>query len=209
MSKTNVIYPGGAFVSIEQYNVTCPFCHTQIIPDYLCKDNNTLYARCPNQRCNKHFILTSNGGGFTIVEPNSVPMNKEFSDIINSISPEFSKIYNQAFHAEQMQLDHICGVGYRKALEFLIKDYLISKETDENVVENIKKKFLSNCIQENVQNENIKNVAKRALWLGNDETHYVRKWEDKDVQYLKKLIDLTVRWIENEMETAQVLQEMI
>lgn len=93
-------------------------------------------------------------------------------------------------------------------MEYLIKDYLLSKETDEQVIENIKKKFLSNCIQENVQNDNIKNVAKRAVWLGNDETHYVRQWEDKDVQYLKKLIDLTVRWIENEIETEQVLQEI-
>ena len=88
------------------------------------------------------------------------------------------------------------------------QDYLLSKETDEQVIENIKKKFLNNCIQENVQNDNIKNVAKRTVWLGNDETHYVRQWEDKDVQYLKKLIDLTVRWIENEIETEQVLQEI-
>lgn len=67
---------------------------------------------------------------------------------------------------------------------------------------------MGNCIQENVQNENIKNVARRAVWLGNDETHYIRKWEDKDVNNLKHLIDLTVRWIENEIETERVLQEM-
>lgn len=107
-----------------------------------------------------------------------------------------------------MNLDQICGVGYRKALEFLIKDYLISKETDDQVKDNIKNKFLNNCIQENVQNDNIKNVAKRAVWLGNDETHYIRQWADKDVNNLKQLIDLTVRWIENEIETERVLQEM-
>ena len=158
MSQTNVIYPSGTIVSVTQYDITCPFCHTQIIPNYLCMDNDRIFASCPNQRCCKHFVLAPNGREFIIVEPNSSPINKEFSEIINSISSEFSEIYNQAFHAEQMRLNHICGVGYRKALEFLIKDYLISKETDENVVENIKKKFLSNCILENVQNENIKNV---------------------------------------------------
>lgn len=140
--------------------------------------------------------------------PNAVPSKKVFSDIINSISPSFVSIYNQAYHGEQMNLDQICGVGYRKALEFLIKDYLISRETDEQTIDNIKKKFLNNCIQENVQNDNIKNVAKRAVWLGNDETHYVRQWADKDVNNLKQLIDLTVRWIENEIETERVLQEM-
>ena len=90
----------------------------------------------------------------------------------------------------------------------MIKDYLISKEKDEKVVENIKNKFLNNCIQEDVQNENIKNVAKRAVWLGNDETHYIRKWADKDVSHLKQLIELTIRWIENEVETERVLQEI-
>lgn len=100
------------------------------------------------------------------------------------------------------------GVGYRKALEFLIKDYLISKETDAQKIGKIKNQFLGNCIQEDVQDRNIKEVAKRAVWLGNDETHYTRVWAGKDVNNLKQLIELTVRWIENEIETERVLQEM-
>ena len=209
MSQINVRYPNGNTVSVAQLNIECPFCKNRVIPNYLCIDNDTLYASCPNELCRKHFILSMDcNNGFTIVEPNTSPKNKVFNEIITSISPRFVSIYNQAYYAEQMRLDQICGVGYRKALEFLIKDYLISNEMDDQVVENIKKKFLSNCIQEDVQNDNIKNVAKRAVWLGNDETHYVRQWEDKDVQYLKKLIDLTVRWIENEIETEQVLQEI-
>ena len=79
---------------------------------------------------------------------------------------------------------------------------------DANRKENIKKKFLNNCIQEDVSDERIKSVARRAVWLGNDETHYVRIWADKDVSDLKKLIDLTVRWIENEVETAKLLEDM-
>ena len=51
-------------------------------------------------------------------------------------------------------------------------------------------------------------MASRAAWLGNDETHYIRKWVDKDVQNLKSLIDLTIRWIESEIETKQLLTEM-
>ena len=209
MSQVNVIHPNGKLASVAQYDVECPFCKTRIIPNYLCVDHDTLYASCPNEFCGKHFVLSKGSNyGFTVIEPNTSPQNKIFNEIITAISPQFASIYNQAYHAEQMRLDQICGVGYRKALEFLIKDYLISKETDAQVIENIKKKFLNNCIQENVQNDNIKNVAKRAVWLGNDETHYVRQWEDKDVQYLKKLIDLTVRWIENEIETERVLQDI-
>lgn len=209
MSHVSVRYPNGNSVSVAQHNVECPFCKTRIIPNYLCIDYDTLYASCPNDSCRKHFILSLGLNDlFTVIEPNTSPQTKVFSEIIISISPQFASIYNQAYHAEQMRLDQICGVGYRKALEFLIKDYLISKVEDDAKKENIKNKFLNNCIQDDVQNENIKNVAKRAAWLGNDETHYTRKWEDKDVSHLKHLIDLTVRWIENEVETERVLQEM-
>lgn len=209
MSQVKVITPAGYHTEVTKYKIQCPYCHTYIVPNYLCIDENNVFASCCNNSCRSHFVIAPNKNGIYVnILPNSIPSNKEFSEIITSISPTFSTIYNQAFHAEQVHLDQICGVGYRKALEFLIKDYLISKETDENVIENIKNKFLNNCIQENVQNENIKNVAKRAVWLGNDETHYIRKWADKDVSHLKQLIDLTIRWIESEVETELVLQEM-
>lgn len=41
-------------------------------------------------------------------------------------------------------------------------------------------------------------VAERASWLGNDETHYIRIWEDQSLSDLKKLIELTLHWIEME-----------
>jgi len=209
MSQASVPTVRGIVTQITQYPIECPFCHSNIIPRYLFYDGDRLFASCPNETCHHHFVLASKGiDRYVVVQANAMPKKKGFSEIITSISPQFSKIYNQAYHAEQMQLDQICGVGYRKALEFLIKDYLMSKENDEAKKENIKNKFLNNCIQENVQNENIKNVAKRAVWLGNDETHYTRKWADKDINNLKQLIELTVRWIENEVETERVLQEM-
>lgn len=94
----------------------------------------------------------------------------------------------------------ICGTGYRKSLEFLIKDYLIST-LPEDQHEAIKNKFLNNCIRDNISNINIKTVASRAVWLGNDETHYTRKWEDKDINDLKSIIELTLHWIESEIRT--------
>lgn len=208
MSQVSV-KTSGSNTNVTQYTIECPFCHSIIVPKYLYLESFRLFACCPNNTCNSHFVLGQNNKGeYVRIIPNSIPVKKGFSEIITSISPSFSEIYNQAYHAEQANLDQICGVGYRKALEFLIKDYLISKEEDDAKKENIKNKFLNNCIQDDVQNDNIKNVAKRAVWLGNDETHYIRKWADKDVSHLKQLIDLTIKWIESEMETEQVLQEM-
>ena len=97
-------------------------------------------------------------------------------------------------------------MGYRKALEFLLKDYLIGVHPAKS--EEIKKSFLGTCIRDYVANSNIKAVSKRAVWLGNDETHYVRIWEGKDLEDLKTLVDLTVRWIEMEQMTASVIEEM-
>ncbi|OKP92102.1 hypothetical protein A3844_01735 [Paenibacillus helianthi] len=130
----------------------------------------------------------------------------EFSEEINEISPLFKVIYGQAYIAENSALNHIAGMGYRKALEFLIKDYLINFLEKERV--SIEKKLLGKCIKDDVDNSNIKQVAERAVWIGNDETHYVRKWETKDVSDLKKLIDVTVHWISSEIITKRVIEEM-
>lgn len=68
--------------------------------------------------------------------------------------------------------------------------------------------LLAKCIDDYVDDAMVKAVAKRAVWLGNDETHYVRKWEEKDVHDLKGLIRLTTLWIEKERETERLLSEM-
>ena len=154
-------------------------------------------------------VLTyDNNARFTRILPNARPKTRSFSRIIKDTSSSFEGINNQALSAEQMSLDQICGPGYRKALEYLIKDYLLLEIEDEEQKDKIKIKFLGTCIQEDVVDERIKAVAKRAVWLGNDETHYVRKWLEKDVTNLKQLIDLTVRWIENEVETKRLLEDM-
>ena len=59
-----------------------------------------------------------------------------------------------------------------------------------------------------VEDANIKACAKRAVWLGNDETHYVKKWGDKDISDLKVLIKLTVGWVQNCILTQQYIADM-
>ena len=72
----------------------------------------------------------------------------------------------------------------------------------------VRKEFLGACISNRVEDINVKECAKRAAWLGNDETHYVRKWEDKDIRDLKTLIELTMSWIRSSVLTKQYLTEM-
>src|SRR3712207_6141464 len=126
--------------------------------------------------------------GVTGVQTCALPI---FSPIIKTLSPIFYEIYNQAYKAQQLELTQICGPGYRKALEFLIKDYIMSK-LDEGQRDSIKKKLLAQCINDNIENTQIQEVAKRATWLGNDETHYLKEWLDKDISDLVQTIDLTI-----------------
>ena len=219
MKTITIQYEVDSRIIIENKSVDCPFCKKAIVPRYIYASTGPdsrieVFTRCTSSDCERAFITcfykihnqVSYYSYIGILSTES-PTEKEFSPLIKELSPNFVDIYNQAYAAEQSKLDQISGVGYRKALEFIIKDYLISLKP-ESEHEKIKDKFLNNCIREDVEDSKIKAVAARAVWLGNDETHYMRKWENKDVRDLKAIIDLTIHWIESEIETKKLLEDM-
>ena len=87
-----------------------------------------------------------------------------------------------------------------------MKDYTIS--LDPTKADAIKKKFLGAVISDHIDDQSIKECARRATWLGNDETHYIREWETKDIKDLKALITLTAGWISAHLLTKKYLSEM-
>jgi hypothetical protein len=146
-----------------------------------------------------------NAHRFKTVRPvNTIPV--QFSQFVQETSPGFCAIFSDASRAEQLGLTEVCGVGYRKALEFLIKDYLIRNRPSDAKV--IKSTPLGTCIENYVTDVNTKEVAKRAVWLGNDETHYDRRWINKDLSDLKTMINLVLHWIQAEHLTKEVLTSM-
>lgn len=206
------------YTEVDKFPDECPCCHNNIEP-VLCYGHygfenplTQVVFRCPRHSCQSLFISlyekersNSSEAVYRCSGPTSM-VKKDFDQFIQNISENFCDIYNEAFQAEQLGLLQVCGVGYRKALEFLIKDYLISLNLNDE--EKIKKKSLGGCISEDVKSENIREVAKRATWLGNDETHYVRRWENKDLKDLKRLIDITIFWIEAEETTKETIRDM-
>jgi len=209
--------------SISSTPDTCPICGQGIEPVFrhafkrgsVTDESLELVFRCPKQRCDHLFVAYYHPvrpgvsmGDYFVLSGSRLPLKleyKEFSDIIKNISKQFDRIYNQAMLAEENGLDQICGPGYRRALEFLVKDYLIAQSPHEE--SKMKEMWLGNAMQK-INNENIKICAQRAVWLGNDETHYVRIWEDKDIENLKGLIGLVVSWIESEEKTKKYKEEM-
>ena len=137
-----------------------------------------------------------------------VEEKREFEANITRLSPKFEAIYNEAFQAETAGLSLLCGAGYRKALEFLVKDYLKSIPENAEKKPEIEASPLSACIKSFVNDPKIKATAIRAAWLGNDETHYIRKWEEKDLSDLKKLIDLSLYWVSSEILTRELEKSM-
>ncbi|MBI5613548.1 DUF4145 domain-containing protein [Candidatus Gottesmanbacteria bacterium] len=201
-----------AYHEIDKKPDTCPACGKGISPitcysygvDTWRRYEGFLQVvyRCPREECNRLFITSyfpSQYGGIN----DTLYLNKtflldsveieKFTESIAKISEKFPRIYNQAKIAEDNGLDTIAGPGYRKALEFLVKDYLI--KTNPKLEEHVKKVQLGDAIKM-VDDTRIKSCAERAAWLGNDETHYARQWEDKDMQDLKNLIKMVVDWID-------------
>src|SRR2546429_4779376 len=77
---------------------------------------------------------------------------REFPESIRGTSPDFCEIYNEALAAEHYRLMQICGVGYRKSLEFLIKDYVTAKHPND--ADKIKNTLLGVCIEAYVSDRN-------------------------------------------------------
>lgn len=173
---------------------------------FYCVSMNQLYGDlayaiyfCPH--CGKCFYATYVIKNLKSSKPeafleNVYPVSEaqaSFNDDINVLSPKFVDIYHQAEVAEANGLTEICGLGYRKSLEFLIKDFAIKLNPDD--VDLIKSMPLAKCINTYISDSNIKTLAERSAWLGNDEAHYIRKHENHDIQDMKLFIQATVYFI--------------
>lgn len=202
----------------------CPACHFGIEPrilysSYILSDSIgidrscRLYINFYCPKCHEIFLGKFKGvleGGYHSGEvymtlrglfPRTVKP-EEFSDNILGLSLAFVETYMQAQRAEASELNQICGIGYRKALEFLVKDYLCHKFPDEE--ENIKKESLGKNLNR-IEDGKVQTLAKRATWIGNDETHYVRKHEDLDVGTMKTFIRAMVHFIDSDLTFEQAL----
>lgn len=194
----------------------CPYCFKVIVPQVICSVANDNFSNlfltlvCPG--CEnvyfeefKKIIKTSykNGAQSTSFHYQSAgvypppPVVVNFSETIQLKYLDFIEIYNQAATAESMNLNQICGMGYRKALESLAKQYALECFPDEST--RINKETLSQTISR-FESHKIKTLAKAATWLGNDHTHLIAKHPEYDLSQLKAFIRVLCQEIESEEE---------
>lgn len=208
----------GITVKNHSYQVevpdACPVCHRhseiQTIDADTIDRGASVQAifRCAYTGCRQHFFcyygpMTS--GTLIAVRPVK-PVLSVFPEAVSTISPAFLSVFAEAEEAAQIGLKQIAGPGYRKAFEFLIKDYAKSIAPDRAA--EIESKFAGAVVNDFVADPRIQAVAKRSLWLGNDETHYLRKWTDHDVSDLVTLIKLTANSIEIDHLSKSYVESM-
>lgn len=191
----------------------CPHCGETIFPrayrgvsESRSSDNVkkvAIVAQCSNNDCKGYYVLAYllNFDSTTTYIPYSYrpPIKSDLPENIEHVSPDFVEIYTQATVAEKEKLHQIAGVGYRKSLEFLVKDYAIRYNPDQE--DKIKSMLLSPVIKEYLKDfKKLQNLATAATWIGNDETHYVRRHEDRDIQSMKKFIKAAAQYIAAEYD---------
>ena len=205
-------------ISVEFPSV-CPLCNHALTPDVLYAslieyedpEQNKVYllnycSNCDNEFLSLHLFDYEDDG---YLHDSSAPthfVEHIFSDNLQKLSPQFVKTYNESLQAEGLGLSSICGMGYRKSLEFLVKDYVISKNPSKE--SEIQKISLSQCINAYITDDRLKTLAKASTWLGNDQTHYVQKHSSHGIKELKQFINAFVTFIDADL-AFQIASEFI
>jgi hypothetical protein len=202
----------------------CPHCHIANQPEDLgdVYDSTTdlLYTiwNCNAKICNKVFIVENVGYNFSeyfvnrfLVGTSKSPIwPKPILDLKDSKSEseepsKFIKAYLQSLQAEAMGLDEIAGMGFRKSIEYLVKDWAIHNNPDEK--DKILRLTLSQIINQYFSGD-IKEILERATWLGNDHSHYHKLFEEFNISHLKELIGLVMVELDREYRKKHYIENI-
>ncbi len=204
----------------------CPHCHVANEPRQLFKwfDNkeNKLIStwQCNFHQCGRIFVIShkEDNSSYVIERAlNGLPKGPIWPEPIlnlkdgktlgseNEEDSKFIKTYLQSLEAESNGHDEIAGMGYRKAIEYLVKDWAIQSNPSEK--EKILSLWLSGIIKEFFTGD-LKDILERATWLGNDQTHYNKLFEEYNINHLKELIDLIMVELDREFKKRHYIENI-
>ena len=200
-----------AFETVDE----CPICHKSITPNYLYSHAEetkyvAVFNQCPG--CKRTFIsrymqtiqtMKNRSIDYHVLNyVRSLPVEykkHDFGAAIDKLCPSFSEIYNQSAHAEQLGLTHICGMGYRKAIEYLLKAYCQTLFPDMDV----SKMHLSDVIKK-IDDGKISALAFAAKEIGNGEAHISRT--DYSLEDMKNFINAIVYFVNYHLAVLEAQQ---
>lgn len=195
----------GSWVSFKIPTV-CPHCSSSLQP--IIKDNklltfseeSLLVISYVGNCCNIPFYATYKYSNSQASLLDIYPHLKSIAlpDKIKELSPRFANLYEQSYSAEQNDCIELAGSGYRNSIEILIKDFAINKlKAPENEV---CKMSLYDAIGIYLTEVNLETSAADVIRvLGNDYTHYQRKYNDIDFIVVKKYLEILIQQIDTKL----------
>lgn len=216
----------GPFFVMDSPDI-CPHCHVANQPGhqfhYFDNNSDKLYSiwTCHSKICGKVFITEhieiAEGIYYVNRFLNGLPKGPNWPKPIlelkdgrtinleNVEESKFIKTYLQSLEAESMGFDEIAGMGFRKAIEYLVKDWAIHNKPNEK--DKILSLWMSQIISEYFIGD-VKEILDRATWLGNDQSHYNKLFEDFNISHLKELIDLIMVELDREFKKKQYIENI-
>lgn len=188
----------------------CPHCNYAVQP--IVKDNKLLtFGKNNKDRlliisylgdcCDTPFYATYlYHGNYTATLLDVYPHLKPsvLPDKIKDLSSRFAELYEQSYTAEQNGHIELAGSGYRNAIEVLIKDFAIKKLNAPE--KDVCKMTLYDAIGSYLKEVNIDTAAADVVRvLGNDYTHYQRKYDDIDFIVVKKYLEIFIQQIDTKL----------
>jgi hypothetical protein len=204
----------------------CPHCHVTNNPSEQFNSrtvdtdgtaSNISIWQCANHKCNKLFVALyqlKNGKAEWIRFLNGLPKGPDWPKPIADLkcdnaddaeNSKFIKTYLQSLEAESYGLDELAGMGYRKAIEYLVKDWAIQNNPEKKA--DIEKLWLGQVIKKYYFGD-LKDILERATWLGNDQAHYNRLFEEFDIDVLKELIALIMVELDRQFKMAHYINKI-
>lgn len=191
-----------------QFPDFCPICGKNTNPTFLYghtnDDESEYMAAVFQDSCGGIFLGFYKNYSDQYILQGTLPRyspKKLFSDDIQRLFPDFVEIYHQSEEAENYNLIRICGMGYRKAIEFLVKDYCLM--LNPNSKDSILKETLIKSI-ERLDNHLMVKLANKCRLLGNDETHIVTRYAE-GVKELKLFISSLVNTVQSQLDAEKML----
>lgn len=154
--------------------------------------------------CQKRFVVIYGidfkvgSATFEMIYPSA---NLEFQDKrLEIFSPRFMTMYNQALQCEKNGNFELAAVGFRAALEILVKDYAIKELKIDS--ETVSGKILFNAIGEYLDEKPLVTSADVIRILGNDYAHYERKYPEHDFEILKEYMEIFIHLVGTKLRLA-------
>lgn len=116
---------------------------------------------------------------------------------LEKTSPRFIDAYNQALRAEAINDFELAAIGYRHAVECLVKDYAIIELNKDR--EEVVRKKLIDAIGEYLGEKDLVATADVIRILGNDYAHYERKYPEHDFDLLKNYMRIFISLVETKL----------